>query len=218
MLSNYSRMETRLFTREEDVGFWKNLFLVAVFFTIAPITIGISIFSLFSLNKTSETNIAVAASNLIASPQSGLKVYASLPTKTASVSDEVGMADARGEIVKQYLQSYNSPLTPYSDYIVQEADLYSLDFRLTTAIAQQESNLCKAIPPDSFNCWGWGIHSKGTLGFSSFEQGIDEVSKGLRQEYLDKGYNSVEDIMSKYTPLSNGSWAVGVNTFMSDMQ
>lgn len=211
-------METNLFTKEEDIGFWKNLILVAIFFAIAPITIGVSLFSLFSLQKSNQRGIAVAASNLIASPQSGIQVYASLPTKTASVGDDVEASDARGEIVKQYLEEYKSPLVPYADFIVQEADLYSLDYRLITAIAQQESNLCKVIPPSSYNCWGWGIHSEGTLGFNSYQQGIDEVSKGLREEYLDKGYSTVEEIMSKYTPLSNGSWADGVNKFMAEMQ
>jgi hypothetical protein len=56
------------------------------------------------------------------------------------------------------------------------------------------------------------------LGFTSFSEGINEVSKGLREEYLDKGFSTVEEIMSKYTPLSNGSWAAGVNQFMADMQ
>ncbi len=211
-------MESNLFTRDENIGFWKNLLLVAVFFTIAPVTIGISIFSLYSLHNTSQSNLDIKATNLIVSPQSGIKVYASVPTKTAYVGDEVGAADARGQIVKLYLESYNSPLVPYSDFIVQIADKYSLDFRLTTAIAQQESNLCKAIPPDSYNCWGWGIHSEGTLGFSSFSEGIEKVSKGLREEYLNKEYTTVEEIMSKYTPLSNGSWANGVSLFMSQMQ
>jgi len=98
------------------------------------------------------------------------------------------------------------------------ADKYGLDFRLTTAIAQQESNLCKKTPAETYNCWGWGIHSKGTLGFEDYPHGIETVSRGLRKEYLDKGYLTVEDIMSKYTPLSNGSWAMGVSTFMAEMQ
>jgi hypothetical protein len=109
-------------------------------------------------------------------------------------------------------------LEPYAPSIVDTADKYGLDFRLTTAIAQQESNLCKKIPPESNNCWGWGIHSQGTLGFSSFQEGIENVSKGLREEYLDKGFRTTEEIMSKYTPLSPGSWAEGVNKFMAEMQ
>jgi hypothetical protein len=156
--------------------------------------------------------------NLISSPKSGVKVYASLPSFLPTVSGHATVSDARGEIVRQYLNHYDSPLEPYAVEIVEASDRYGLDFRLTTAIAQQESNLCKKIPAESNNCWGWGIHSRGTLGFSSFGEGINEVSRGIREEYLDKGFGSVEEIMGKYTPLSNGSWAEGVPKFMAEME
>ena len=209
-------METQLFSREENVGFWKNLLLIAIFFTITPVTLGVSLFSLFSLKSNSTANAPQA--NLLISPQSGIKVYASLPSKLPAVGSEIESADARPVMVAQYLEYYNSPLIPFADFIVKAADRYQLDFRLITAIAQQESNLCKIIPPGSYNCWGWGIHSEGTLGFRSYEEGIESVSKGLREEYLNKGYATVEEIMSKYTPLSNGSWALGVAEFMSAME
>lgn len=200
--------------------FWKNLILVIIFFTVTPITLVVSIVSMISLSKTKDLP-AIPIDNYRANSfhqSSGLKVFASLPVTFPSVAGEISAADARGEILKAYLNFYNSPLEPYSDFTVEMADKYSLDFRLTTAIAQQESNLCKLIPPGSYNCWGWGIHSKGTLGFSSYRQGIEEVSRGLREEYLNKGFVTTEQIMSKYTPLSNGSWAFGINKFMSEME
>ena len=192
----------------DDFSFWKNLFLVVVFFTVTPITLGISLFSLISL-KTSD---------VVKESFSGARIYASLPTEFPTIGGEVGSTDARSEIIRQYLEFYKSPLLPHAEFLVQTADKYSLDFRLLTAIAQQESNLCKIIPPDSYNCWGWGIHSEGTLGFTSFEEGIETVSKGLREKYLNKGYTTTEEIMSKYTPQSNGSWARGVNQFLAEME
>ncbi len=206
------------FTWEENFSFWKNLFFVAVFFTITPITLGVSLFSLFSLSKISTEKALNPDFNLATSPKSGVRIYASLPNSIPSIDGAPESVDARGEIVRQYLQRYESNLEPHSDYIVQVADKYELDFRLIPAIAQQESNLCKIIPPDSYNCWGWGIHSKGSLGFESYEEAIETVSKGLREEYLDKGYLTAEEIMSKYTPMSNGSWAFGVNQFMAEME
>ena len=113
---------------------------------------------------------------------------------------------------------YNSPLAPYADLLVQKADEYGLDFRLTTAIAQQESNLCKKIPDDTFNCWGWGIHSQGTLAFDSYNQAIDIVTLGLKQKYIDEGLTTPEAIMERYTPLSRGSWAEGVSQFLSELE
>lgn len=202
---------------KEEFSFWKNLILFFIFITITPLTIISSLVTLYSFSKTPQTP-SEKESSLVVSHPSGVRVYASLPTNFPSVSSTVESGDARGEIIRQYLARYDSPLEPYAANIVQAADQNGLDFRLTTAIAQQESNLCKKIPPESNNCWGWGIHSRGTLGFSSFKEGVDTVSKGIRDEYLNKGYLSNEEIMSKYTPLSPGSWAEGVNKFMAEME
>lgn len=192
-------------------GFWKNLFFVVIFFTITPITLGVSLFSIFSFSKNEPVK-------LDSTSVSGIKVYASLPKEFPTILGEATMADARVELVRQYLERYNSPLIDHSEFIVEMADKYGIDFKLIPAIAQQESNLCKVIPPNTFNCWGWGIHDKGTLGFESYEVAIETVTAGLKKEYIDKGYNTPEKIMSKYTPLSNGSWALGVNQFIQGME
>ncbi len=178
---------------------------------------GISLYSLFSL-KVSAVQTQKTENNIVTTPVSGLSVYASLPTLLPSVSASIGVSDARPEMIRQYMDYYNSPLSPYADLIVKTADKYGIDYRLIVAISQQESNICKIIPPGSYNCWGWGITGTDSLGFDSFEQGIDTVSKGLRENYLDKGYTTIEQIMSKYTPLSNGSWANGVSSYMGLMQ
>lgn len=195
---------------ENKFLFWKNLVLLIVFFTITPLALGTSLFSLLSFSKSPQ-NQSVSTIN-------GLKVYASFPSNFPSVSGTIQTADARAEIIRQYLQKYNSPLTAYADLIVKSAEEYKIDFRLTTAIAQQESNLCKAIPRQTYNCWGWGVHSQGTLGFSSYEEGIKEVTMGLAENYVSQGYDTPEKIMKKYTPFSNGSWARGVEEFMSEME
>jgi hypothetical protein len=210
-------MNNSLTEERESFYFWKSIILIVFFFTITPIALGVSMFSLLSLSKIkTQTNSEVQ--KVIITPRSGVKVFASLPVSLPSISGQVNSADARPEIIRQYLDYWNSPLVPYSNYIVEIADKYQLDYRLITAIAQQESNLCKIIPPGSYNCWGWGIHEKGTLGFSSYSEGIEEVSRGLREEYLNRGYSTIEEIMNKYTPLSNGSWAEGVNKFMGEME
>lgn len=195
---------------------WKKLLLVGVFFLVTPLTLLASIISFTSLHKQSTKVLSEA--EVFGSPQKGVQVYASLPDNYPQVSGEVQGKDAREELVKNYLSRYSSPLIDYSGFIVQTADKYGLDYRLITAIAQQESNLCKKIPEGSYNCWGWGIHSRGTLGFDSYKQGIEIVSKGIKEEYIEKGYTTPDKIMKKYTPLSPGSWARGVNKFMAQMR
>jgi len=212
-------MEQSTSQEESSFSFWKGLIFASLFFIITPIALGTSLFSLTSLSENEEPKKILGETdfNLISAPKSGAKVFASLPSSFPTVSGVVSASDARAELIRQYLASYNSPLEPHAEYLVETSDAYGLDYRLLTAIAQQESNLCKKIPPLSYNCWGWGIHSEGSLGFSSFEEGIDIVSQGIKENYIDKGYTTIEEIMSKYTPLSSGSWAFGVNKFMGDI-
>lgn len=200
---------------EGSYSFRKNLVLVSFFFLLTPIVLATSLFSLISLKKIAAEREAVYLSQEL---RAGAKVFASLPASVPSVMGAATAADARVELIGQYLDSYSSPLAPLAELLVVAADKYGLDYRLLTAIAQQESNLCRYIPAGSYNCWGWGIHSKGTLGFTSFEEGIEIVSEGLKTNYIDQGYVTPEEIMTKYTPLSNGSWAIGVNKFLAEME
>jgi hypothetical protein len=140
-----------------------------------------------------------------------------LPEVLGAFTYTVKSEDAIPEIIKSYLKRYNSPLLPYADYLVTVSREYGLDPRLLVAIAQQESNLCKKIPDNSHNCWGWGIHSRGTLRYLSYKEAIDAVTIGLSKNYLGKGLSTPEEIMAIYTPLSNGSWAAGVQQFLDEM-
>lgn len=194
----------------------KKLIYILTFFTITPITILTSLFSLHVLS-TSQSHL-VEKTARVGVPSYGSRVYASLPGSVGQVAGAATTADARLEIIRQYLEKYNSPLLPHAQDLVEVAEIYGLDFRFLVAIAQQESNLCKKIPEDSFNCWGWGIHSRGTLKFQSYREAMEKVAKGIREEYLDKGYTTPEEIMRKYTPLSPGTWAAGVQQFLEEME
>ncbi len=114
--------------------------------------------------------------------------------------------DARPLIIRKYLEKYKSPLVPYSDLIFELSQTYGYDYRWIVAIAQQESNLCKKIPENSHNCWGYGIHKNGTLRFESYELALKVMLRYLKRVYFDKGLDTPELIMKKYCPSSNGSW------------
>ena len=129
--------------------------------------------------------------------------------------------DARAELVAKFLERYDSPLKPYDHFgqvFVELADRNNFDFRLLPAIAMQESNLCKVIPEGSYNCLGFGVHSRGTLAFESFEANFERAAKELKANYIDEGLTTPEQIMTKYTPSSNGSWAESVNQWMAEMK
>lgn len=126
--------------------------------------------------------------------------------------------DARPVIIKKYLEKYKSPLAPYSNLIFELSQTYGYEYYWIVAIAQQESNLCKVIPIDSHNCWGYGIHKKGTLRFESYDLALRSYAEYLKREYFDKGLDTPELIMKKYCPSSDGSWAHGVQQFINEME
>ena len=144
--------------------------------------------------------------------------YAALPSSSSNFSGNIILKEGRIEMVRQFLAKYNSPLEPHAEFIVQTADKFALDFRLIPAIAMQESNLCKKIPIDSHNCWGFGIYGGKVTRFENYPQAIETVTKTLATKYRDRGLITPEQLMSMYTPSSNGSWARSVNHFMEKMQ
>lgn len=200
----------------------KRVFLIAIFLVFAPLTLAVSF---FCLNQVSEgkklQSLVVSREGVVLGAKNPLELYSALPPIVSAIGQEITSNDARPVIIANYLESYSSPMTPYGELaqlIVQVSDEYGFDFRLLVAIAQQESNLGKKAPADSHNAWGWGVHSQGTLKFSSWEEAIETVALGLKEDYIDKGYDTPEKIMEKYTPLSNGSWAFGVLQFFEEME
>lgn len=134
---------------------------------------------------------------------------------------DVKMDDGRIDIVAGFLARYNSPLKPpekYARVLVETADKYDLDYRLLPAIMMQESNLCKSSDPAIHNCLGFGIHARGTLAFDNYEEGFDRAARELKERYIDIGLVTPEQIMTKYTPSSNGSWARSVNQWIAEME
>lgn len=133
-------------------------------------------------------------------------------------STEFGLADSRVANLKAFFRKYNSPLYDFAEKIVEVSDKYQFDYRLLPAIAMQESNLCRIIPENSYNCWGWGIYGSIITRFNSYDEAIEKVAKGIKENYLDKGLVTASAIMKKYTPSSPGSWSYGVNTFLKQLE
>lgn len=139
-------------------------------------------------------------------------------TVNLKINDSVIGDDARPLIIERYLTKYKSPLLPYSRLIFDLSQTYGFDYYWIVAIAQQESNLCKKIPENSHNCWGYGIHKSGTLRFENYELALKSYAEYLKKQYFDKGLNTPELIMKKYCPSSNGSWAHGVQQFIDELE
>jgi len=196
---------------EKPLFSFKRLLLLPVFFVLT-LTVGFG--ELIYLSKTNQNNNVVLGFN----NENVMIESASEDTKNISVDATVSGADARPMLIKKYLEKYNSPMAPYSDLIFKISEDYGFEYYWIVAIAQQESNLCKKAPEGSYNCWGYGIHKKGTLKFDGYELAIKSYAEYLKREYFDKGLNTPELMMKKYCPSSNGSWANGVNQFIEELK
>lgn len=186
----------------------RKVLLLASFFVLAPLTLAISL-SLLSL---------YFQNNLAFNQQSPKVAYAALPPYSGVLKPQVIQEDARIAVVRDFLQKYKSPLAPFADEIIASADKYGMDYRLIPAIAMQESTLCNKLPAkysDTYNCWGFGIYGKKVTKFDNYVDAIDTVTKTLANKYKAIGLETPEQIMSKYTPSSNGSWANGVSIVMN---
>ncbi len=122
--------------------------------------------------------------------------------------------DHRANILKGYLTIYHSPLVNYCEKIVTEADKYRIPWTWIVAISGVESTFGQAIPPSSYNGWGW---ANGTFAFKNWDDGIETVSKSLREEYLDKGADTVDKIAPIYAPPST-TWAGKVAYFIGKIE
>ncbi len=153
-------------------------------------------------------------------------VFAALPTFDENIKTSVKTADARAEIIRQYLLKYESPLEPHSELIVELADKYNFDYRWMVAIAQQESSLCKRIPENSYNCWGWGIYPEPSnpavlkvTRFDSFDDALRRIAPQFTRIFLKGNHNKDPmEVMKTYTPPSDGSWANGINHFFGKLE
>lgn len=122
--------------------------------------------------------------------------------------------DERIKKLTGFLKAYNSPLKSYAAVFIQNADKYNLDWKLIPAITGVESTFGKFIPYDSYNAYGW---ANGKYTFNSWEESIEVVSKALKQNYIDKGLNTIEKISPVYCP-PNPTWGWKVKYFMEKLE
>jgi len=130
---------------------------------------------------------------------------------------EITQEDTRVKTLRKYLEKYNSPLAPYAKTFVADADKYDLDWKFVAAISGLESTFGQQIPSGSYNGWGWGIYGTNTIYFTSWENGIDTVSEGLRTRYMDGwGAKDIWQIGRMYA--ASPTWAVRVQNFMNQIE
>ena len=125
--------------------------------------------------------------------------------------------DYRVEILKDYLEAQDSPLAPSAQQFIESADKHNLDWKLLVSIAGLESSFGKHKPANSHNAWGWGYNGGTVKHFDTWEEAIEEISRGLRENYLKENEGSDPYIIGP-TYAASPTWAVRVESFMNKIE
>lgn len=153
----------------------------------------------------------ISGSNVVAENQAGSSAQLSISIKFDS--QELDAADLRKKelAIRAVLERYNSPMVGEEKSFIETCTKYNLDCYLLPSIAGLESTFGRFIWPNSYNPFGW---ARGYMMFGSWEQGIDTVGSGLRENYINKwGLLTVDEIGPIYS--ESPTWAVRVNWFMN---
>ncbi len=122
--------------------------------------------------------------------------------------------DPRAYILKNYLAQFDSPLQNHAQDFIDAADFYQMDWKLVPAIAGVESTFGKRIP-GGFNGWGWGVYGTQAIYFTSWTDGIYTVSKGLKENYINKGLTEPFAMNRIYA--ASPTWGSKVSYFMTQI-
>lgn len=188
----------------------RKILITFSFFVGTPIMIFLCIFYFSYLYTVKNGQVLGANSTGIA--------YAALPPADSAFSATIEQENSETEIIRQFLEGYNSPLEPYAADLVAAAKRYDLDYRLLPAIAMQESGACKKVPEGSNNCWGWGIYGGKVLRFNNYPEAIETISKSLSTRYRARGLVTPHEVGQLYNPRNTNNWAENVTHFMTEMQ
>lgn len=107
--------------------------------------------------------------------------------------------------IKTIMEKYNSPMIEAIDGFMYTCTRYEFDCYLLPSIAILESTFGRYIYPESHNPFGWG---GGYIMYATWEEGIEAVGKGLRENYMNKGAVTIDQIAPIYA--ESPTWAVRV--------
>lgn len=117
---------------------------------------------------------------------------------------------ASAQSIDAYLAAKGSPMTGQGAAFVASGTRWRVEPRLLVAIAGAESNFGN-ITCGPNNAWGWACPNDPEE-FATWAAGIETVTRGLRNYYLDEGRTSVVLIQQKYAPNGAANDPTGLNS------
>ena len=115
--------------------------------------------------------------------------------------------------IKKVLEKYNSPLVNNVDDFIKTCVNYQIDCYLLPSISGVESTFGRHINPNSYNPFGW---DRGYAIFKNFADGIEKVGYHLKNNYINDGLSTIENIGSRYS--ESQAWASRVYFFINEFQ
>ncbi|MCD4811788.1 hypothetical protein K8R14_04270 [bacterium] len=202
------------------------LLLVGYMFFLSPMvepTVKDFLFAAIRSSKTERFNFLtpVYATSNIGQTYALSVIGDENPLDMVSSKTRYYVKDPRVLAMSEFLGDYNSPMQPYAQVFIVEADRYGLDWRLVASISGVESAFGNLIPHTGYNNgWGWRGGPGGAYSvFEDFGKGIEHVTERLALGY---GITLTPfDIEPTYCPpcANNPShlWANGVVRYMSEL-
>ncbi len=128
--------------------------------------------------------------------------------------DSILQNRAQREAMIRVLSRYNSPLVGHVDSFIEASKKYELEDYFLVSIAGVESTFAQRMIHGTHNAYGFG---GGRIVFTSWEHGIDTVGSKLRENYINKGAQTIDQIGPRY---AGGSitWAPKVKHFMKEFK
>lgn len=131
--------------------------------------------------------------------------------------------DPRVLAMSKFLNDYHSPMAPYAEIFIIEADKYGLDWRLVASISGVESAFGNLLPQGSHNAWGWRGIKPNEAGWSIFDDWEESITHVTERLALGYGTDLTPfDIQDTYCPPCGETgldlWAHGVTRYMNELQ
>ena len=134
-------------------------------------------------------------------------------------------------LAKKPSASHPSPLVGQGTTFENYGKQYAIDSRLIVAITAAETTyatgVCHSTPVvNTRNAWNWfwcygndtcGNDVCGNSSFDTWGSGVQTLAKFMRKTYVNKGYNTVELIASKYCTAGCANWIPNVTASMKEM-
>jgi len=119
------------------------------------------------------------------------------------------------EELDRYLRDKGSPIAGQGQALMESGRQRNVDPRLVVAIAGAESTFGTRVCAE-YNAWNWFYKDTtqcSANAFNSWKEGVERVTRGLRQLYLDHGRTTIPKIAEIYTTTERETWIHNVTLF-----